>query len=105
LIRASLAINRQRIPFIWPVRVPPTDGKSNDWWSSAREAAEKAMARWVRVVANMARGSYDVSVAEAELSPPEWPSEGYAELLDIAFKGKIVDSEEHAIVNKLLGRV
>jgi hypothetical protein len=100
-----LAINRQRIPFIWPVRVPATDAKANEWHTSAREAAEMAMSRWVRVVANMARGSYDISVAEAELSPPEWPEEDYPTILDIAFKGKIVDSDEHAVVQQMRGLV
>lgn len=100
-----LAINRQRIPFIWPVRIPATDAKANEWHTSAREAAEMAMNRWVRVVANMARGSYDISVAEAELSPPEWPEEDYSTILEIAFKNLIVDSEDHAVVQKMLGRI
>ena len=37
------AINRQGTLFLWPVRLPPPDGKNIEWWRSAREAAELAM--------------------------------------------------------------
>src|SRR5262249_36508974 len=28
------AINRQGTVFIWPVTIPPPDGKNNEWWRS-----------------------------------------------------------------------
>jgi hypothetical protein len=37
------AINRQGTLFFWPVRLPAPDGKTLDWWRSAREGAELAM--------------------------------------------------------------
>ena len=55
------AINRQGTLFLWPVRLPPPDGKNLEWWRSAREAAEMAMSSWVRVKANMNMGAYDIS--------------------------------------------
>ena len=45
------AINRQRVVFLWPVRLPAADGRVNEWHRSAREAADRAMDRWIRVVA------------------------------------------------------
>jgi hypothetical protein len=36
------AITRQGTPFMWPVRLPTSEGKDMDWWRSAREAAERA---------------------------------------------------------------
>ena len=45
------AINRQGVVFLWPVRLPGPDGKVNEWWRSAGEAAELAMTKWVRVKA------------------------------------------------------
>src|SRR3712207_2780357 len=38
-----LAINRQGVPFIWPVKLPGPDGRHNEWHRSAAEAAERAM--------------------------------------------------------------
>jgi len=44
-----LAINRQGVSFLWPVKLPNPDGKHNEWHRSAAEAAERAMGKWVRV--------------------------------------------------------
>src|SRR5262245_23164507 len=52
------AVNRQGVVFLWPVRLPPADGKQNEWWRSAREAAERAMSDWLRVKANLGLGAY-----------------------------------------------
>jgi hypothetical protein len=49
------AINRQGVLFLWPVKLPGPDGKTNEWWRSAREAAELAMTKWVRVKSASAR--------------------------------------------------
>jgi len=34
------AINRQGVLFLWPVTIPPSDGRQLEWWRSLREAAE-----------------------------------------------------------------
>jgi hypothetical protein len=34
---------------LWPVRVPATDGRSNDWHVSANTAAEHGMKGWTRL--------------------------------------------------------
>ena len=68
-----LAVNRQGDPFIWPAKLPGTDGKSNTWNESALAAARRAESKWIRVAANMPAGMYDVYEAAAELSHPIWP--------------------------------
>src|SRR5260370_9928123 len=47
-----LATTRQKTVFIWPVKLPAPDARQNEWHLSAREAAELAMKRWVRIKAN-----------------------------------------------------
>jgi hypothetical protein len=49
------AINRQGVVSLWPVKLPPPDGRVIEWHRSAAEAAELAMKKWVRLKANMAR--------------------------------------------------
>src|SRR5262249_1486659 len=66
------AVSRQGVVFLWPVRLPGPDGKSNPWNTSAVEAAQLARKSWVRVTANMALGAYEVLQATAELGEPEW---------------------------------
>ena len=51
-----LTLSRQNVLFVWPVPVPTTDGRGrgNAWHTSARAAATLAVAKWIRLSANMA---------------------------------------------------
>lgn len=75
------------------------------WNRSALEAANIAQTHWVRVAANMSLGAYEVFEATGDLPEPEWPSQDFAELLRIAFKGKYIDSPDHAVLKRLRGEV
>ena len=58
-------INRQGVLFIWPVRLPGPDGRHDEWSRSALEAANRAQESWVRVVAKMSLGAYEIFKAQA----------------------------------------
>src|SRR5262245_54794324 len=79
------AITRQGTVFLWPARLPSTDGKDMNWWRSARDAAARAQENWVRIRANVEAGAYDIYLAEAELPEPEWPDLRFQDLIKIAF--------------------
>src|SRR5262245_7255711 len=79
------AVNRQGVIFLWPVRLPGTDGKLDDWSHSAQEAARLTMGSWVRVQANMSLVAYDVFQAVGKLPEPQWPEESFSELLKVGF--------------------
>ena len=68
-------ITRQGVVLLWPVRLPPPDGRHNEWHRSAAEAAELAMTRWIRVKANLALGAYEMFEAAGTIPEPEWPRE------------------------------
>jgi hypothetical protein len=97
------AINRQGVVSLWPVRLPGPDGKTNEWWRSAREAAELAMTKWVRIKANMSLGAYEIFSAESVMQDPTWPDLPFNELLRIAFRDRIISSPEHPVVKRLRG--
>ena len=97
------AMNRQGVVFLWPVRLPVPDERKNEWSRSAREAAELAMTRWVRMKANMSLGAYDISVAESVIADPVWANLPYAELLQIAFRGRIITTLDHPVIKRLRG--
>ena len=99
------AINRQGVVFVWPVRLPGADGRSNAWNDSALEAATLATTRWVRITANLSLGAYEVFEATSALPEPEWPDSTFNALLEIAFKGHYVDSLDHPVVRRLQGAV
>jgi hypothetical protein len=97
-------INRQGVIFLWPVRLPGSDGRQLEWHRSAAEAAEMAMKRWVRVKANMNLGAYEVFEASASIPDPPWPSDlTFDQMLAIAFKGRLVDSFGHPVLKRLRG--
>jgi hypothetical protein len=97
------AINRQGVLFMWPVTIPPPDGKQLEWWRSQREAAELAMNRWVRVKANMSLGAYEMFEAEGVMADPKWPDLPFMELLRIAFRDRMIDRVDHPVIKRLRG--
>ena len=96
-------VNRQGVLHLWPVKLPGADGKHNEWHRSAAEAAELAMQRWVRVTANMALGAYEIFEATGDLPEPAWPDLSFPGILRIAFRDRIIDSLDHAVVQRLRG--
>jgi hypothetical protein len=97
-------INRAGNVFLWPVRLPGTDGRQLDWHRSAAEAAEMATKSWVRIRANMNIGAYDVFEASSTIPEPEWPKDlTFEQMLRIAFKGRLVDSLSHPVLKRLRG--
>jgi hypothetical protein len=99
------AINRQGVLFLWPVRSLRADGKLDSWSQSALEAAQKARSGWVRLTANMALGAYEVWETTTDLGEPDWPAKTFRELLALAFKGKLIDSLNHPVLQKLRGEI
>jgi hypothetical protein len=97
------AINRQGTLFFWPVRLPSADGKDLEWWRSAREAADIAMGRWVRVKANINLGAYEIFEAASTMVEPQWPEQGYWDLLKIAFRDRLIDRVDHPVLKRLRG--
>jgi hypothetical protein len=97
------AINRQGTVFLWPVRLPSPEGKDMDWWRSGHEAAERATKVWLRIRANQNLGAYEMFEAQSDFGEPEWPNFSFAELLKIAFRGRLIRSVDHPVIKRLRG--
>jgi hypothetical protein len=102
-VRLRLAVTRQKVALLWPLRLPMNQGRANPWHDSAMEAAALAESNWMRVAADMSLGGYVPSVALADLGEPQWPSEPWPEIIKIALKGRVIDDLDHAVVRQLLG--
>jgi hypothetical protein len=101
-----LAANKQGVVFFWPVRLPTPDGKDFPAWSSAREAAELATKKWVRLTWNKSLGAYDICEAISQSSEPEWPADfDYWGLIKIAFRDHVIKDLEHPVVKRLRGLI
>lgn len=88
----------------WPMKLPTTS-RENRWLDSARDAAEKAIGKWISVRSNMALGAYIVSVAidNDEFHDPEWPNKTKNQLLALAFRERLILDVEHPVIRKLRG--
>ena len=98
-------MNRQGVLQLWPVKLPGADGKHNEWHRSEAEAAERAMRRWVRITANMSLGANEIFEAIGDLPDPSWPELPFEEVLQVAFRDRIVDRADHPLVQRLRGAV
>ena len=99
------AIDRQNNVSLIPVQLPGEDGVRNPWHESLSQIVERAKTKWIRFNANMKLGGYDVYEATAELPEPDWPAHGIDKYIEIAFRGKIINSLDHPIVQSLLGKI
>ncbi len=99
------AINRQGDVFLWPIRSPDQNGRLDEWSRSAMKAATLGQRRWIRLVSKMSLGAYEVLEAQDDLPEPEWPTATFTELVQVAFQGRIIDSEDHPVIRKLRGRL
>jgi hypothetical protein len=97
------SINRQGVLFVWPIRLPGSDGRLDEWSRSAMEAASLAAGKWVRVQSNMSLGAYEVYEAAGQWAAPEWPDMPFQQLLRIAFKDRLIDGLDHPILKRLRG--
>jgi hypothetical protein len=48
-------------------------------------------------------GAYEYAAALNGLPDPEWPEITFPEVLRIAFRDRIIDSEDHVVVRRLRG--
>jgi hypothetical protein len=97
------AITRTGVVFLWPVRVPAVDGRTNDWHTSAATAAQLAMARWVRIKANMSLRAYEIFEAESSIPDPEWPDLPFEAIYRIGFKDRLISGPDHPVIKRLRG--
>jgi hypothetical protein len=96
-------VNRQGVLRLWPVKLPGADGKTNAWHQSAAQAAETALTKWVRVAANRSLGAYEVMVAETAIPEPEWPDLSMKQILETAFRDRLITDIDHPVVKRLRG--
>jgi hypothetical protein len=83
---------------LWPLKLDPPDGKSNRWNASALNILDiAASGKWVRIVSMKNEYRYQVSKRTFEETPPRFSDRPFQDLVDDAFKERIVISLDHEI--------
>ncbi len=98
-------VNRQGTIFLWPIRLPGSDGKTDNWSRSAMDAATHAMKGWIRIQANMSLGAYEIFTASIAQPAPEWHLPPLNELLRLAFRDHFIQSLDHPVLKRLRGEI
>jgi hypothetical protein len=92
--------------FVWPVRMAEQGEKDMLWWSSARDGVNEAMKHWTRLIPDKRSGKYKIYPdRDNQMPAPEWPPLSFREILAIAFRDYNIDSADHPIVKRLLGKL
>lgn len=99
-VRLVLVMTKLGNLLVWPLKVGP-----NHWNMSAVAAAEEAKRKWIRMEPNMSAGYYDICIAIADHPEPPWPEQSWAEILDVAFRGKVIDALNHPVLAQLRGEI
>ncbi len=92
--------------FLWPVRIAGAAEQLDAWSKKARQAADLARNRWIRIVANKQLSGYDVEFPEDSFDEPIWPKDvmDMRHLLRIAFRDIIIRTEDHPVLQKVRGK-
>ena len=88
---------------LWPIRLPDEQGRLDEWNKVAIEAADRAKTKWLRLMANMGAGTYDVLEASGQFPDPVWPEVTLEKLLEMAFKDRVIDGLNHPVLKRLRG--
>ena len=98
-------VNRAGDLFLWRIKLPGPDGRSNTWTDSALQIAKAAENNWCRMVPDMANGIYTHWEASAPLPDPQWPDLSFHEILKLAFRGRMIESLDHPVLRELRGEI
>ena len=83
---------------LWPLKLNEPDGRSNAWNTSALNILEIAESdKWVRIVSTKKHFRHQTSRKTFDEVPPKFSDRPFKDLVDIAFKDRIVTSTDHEI--------
>lgn len=101
----TTAISKSGELFLWPLKLPKKDGRDNQWFQSARAAAEMAKNNWINVKADHTMKMYKVKKAEGDIPEPEWPTISFDKIMKKVSSFYLIDNENHLVIQRLRGLI
>jgi hypothetical protein len=100
-------VHRSRTLFVWASTSPSADaGRGRSWHESALTAKKLAEKGWLKVLSERGIGGYRIFPPAGVLPEPAWPTDKtFQDYLEIAFRDRIITSEDHPVVRKYRGEV
>ena len=103
--RLYTCIDRNNVIFLMPVTLPDENGERHSAHEEREFAAEHAKDHWTRISWNKTQQRYQVEKAKGSLVDPIWPNVTIPELIEIAFRNKIIKGTDHPVVQTLEGLI
>jgi len=102
LVRLVYGITTAYKLFIWPVPVIEDLSTAIGWHATGHEIADAAMTRWTQIVSDKANSRYTHIDLDDQSQVPDkdvfkTPPIDYATAINRAFKGRMIDSEDHPV--------
>ena len=98
----TVAITKQNGLYLWSLSTRDLD--RNSWTATAWEGMRRAQEKWVRLVSDRQNGCYTILEAESDLGEPKWPTEDMAEIIAVAFRGRVISDINHPKLLELRGQ-
>jgi hypothetical protein len=105
-VRLFTAISKRGTTFLWPAKLPREDNDAGRRWAeTALQAAEQAKNLWVKMHGSRDLGGYEIFRAKGDLGEPQWPSRSFRDLIEIAFRDRLIDRADHPVIRELNGEL
>jgi hypothetical protein len=88
-----------KVQFLW-VRAISTG--SNSWTESVMLAMDEALTDWISLETDHALGEYKRHHGPRDWEDPEWSDQTLEDVVNLAFRDRIIDSLEHPVAKRLL---
>ena len=99
-------VSRQDELFLWPVRLPKSDGKTDRFIDTDLAAVKVAERNWTRRYWVPELKNHKILIATNLADNPSWPTEvDFQKIIQIAFKDRFINDLNHPVLRKLRGEL
>ena len=94
--------HHDNVQFLW---VRSLSAGSNSWTDSVMRAMDKAQHDWISLESDQPHDEYKIhtSPRSDEWGEPKWLNQTFEEIVQLAFRDRVVDSLDHTVAKRLLG--
>lgn len=98
-------VTRAGAKFLWELSLPSPNNnrRANQWHETRLTCARKAVETWIRLEADLDSGGYNYAEPLANLPEPDWGTDSFRTLIEIAYRDRIVMSLDHPVVKEYQG--
>ena len=69
------------------------------------QAAEEGQRHWTKLFWDQQQKRHRIRIADNLTDPPKWPDLSFRTMLELAFKGRVIDTIDHPVLRKLRGEI